>query len=121
MKYRQPFHGTMTCNDRMARKYELRQRAERQRETRRRITKAAVELHSTAGPSRTSISAIAERAGVQRHTVYAHFPDETALFHACSSHWIGSNPFPDGAEWLEIADPGERLQRALKDVYAWYA
>src|SRR5438876_5193774 len=102
------------------RPYRLGRRAERQAQTRQRIVEAAVDLHTTVGPAATSISAIADRAGVQRHTVYAHFADETALFHACSSHWIGNNPFPDGAEWLEIVDPGERLRRALGDVYAWY-
>jgi AcrR family transcriptional regulator len=102
------------------RPYRLGRRAERQAQTRRRIVAAAVDLHATVGPATTSISAIAERAGVQRHTVYAHFPDETALFEACSSHWIGANPFPDASEWLEIVDPGERLRRALGDVYAWY-
>lgn len=102
------------------RPYRLGRRADRQAQTRQRIVEAAVDLHTTVGPAATSISAIAERAGVQRHTVYAHFPDETALFHACSAHWIGSNPFPEAADWLEIADPAERLRRALRDVYAWY-
>jgi AcrR family transcriptional regulator len=102
------------------RQYRLGRRAEHQAQTRQRIVEAAVDLHATVGPATTSISAIAERAGVQRHTVYAHFPDETLLFEACSAHWIGMNPFPDVSEWLEIADPGQRLQRALGDVYAWY-
>jgi AcrR family transcriptional regulator len=103
------------------RPYRLGRRAEQQARTRQRIVEAAVDLHATVGPATTSISAIAERAGVQRHTVYAHFPDETALFEACSSHWIGANPFPEVSEWLEIADPGQRLRRAIGDVYAWYA
>ncbi|MDX6455653.1 MAG: hypothetical protein QOD48_1760 [Gaiellaceae bacterium] len=102
------------------RPYRLGRRAERQAQTRQRIVEAAVDLHATVGPATTSVSAIAERAGVQRHTVYAHFPDETVLFEACSSHWIGANPFPDASEWLTIADPGQRLRRALGDVYAWY-
>ena len=102
------------------RQYRLGRRADRQAQTRQRIVEAAVDLHTTVGPAATSISAIAERAGVQRHTVYAHFPDETVLFGACSAHWIEANPFPDGAAWLEIGDTGERLRRALRDVYAWY-
>jgi len=102
------------------RPYRLGRRAERQAQTRQRIVEAAVDLHSTVGPATTSISAIAECAGVQRHTVYAHFPDETLLFEACSSHWIDANPFPDVSEWLEIADPEQRLGRAIGDVYAWY-
>ncbi len=87
------------------RPYRLGRRAERQAQTRQRIVEAAVDLHSTVGPATTSISAIAERAGVQRHTVYAHFPDETLLFEACSSHWIDANPFPDVSECLCVVRP----------------
>ena len=100
--------------------YELKQRAERQRETRRRIVAAAVELHSTLGPSRTTVKAIAERAGVTRPTVYAHFPDERALFTACSGHVRATVPPPDPAAWREIADPEARLTAALRDLYAYY-
>jgi AcrR family transcriptional regulator len=104
----------------MARKYELRKRAERRDETRRRIVEATVDLHTTLGPARTSIAAIAERAGVQRHTVYAHFPDEQTLFGACSQHWRAANPFPDPEAWTAIEDPGRRLRAALDEVYSWY-
>ena len=104
----------------MKRRYELKRRAERQAETRRRIVEAAVALHTTIGPARTSISAIAERAGVQRLTVYAHFPDERRLFRACSGHWRAQNPFPDPNRWWRIDDPERRLRTALRDVYAWY-
>jgi AcrR family transcriptional regulator len=100
--------------------YELKQRAERQQETRRRIVAAAVELHSTLGPSQTTVKAIAERAGVTRPTVYAHFPDERALFTACSGHVRATVPPPDPAAWREIADPGARLTAALRDLYAYY-
>ncbi|HVM17325.1 MAG TPA: helix-turn-helix domain-containing protein [Gaiellaceae bacterium] len=105
----------------MPRKYELRRRAERVAETRRRIVAAAVDLHTTLGPARTTVSAVAERAGVQRHTVYAHFPHERDLFRACSAHWAERHPFPDPARWLVVEDPLARLRRALGDVYAWYA
>jgi AcrR family transcriptional regulator len=104
----------------MPRSYELRKRAERLAETRRRIVEAAVELHTTAGPARTSIAAIAERAGVQRHTVYAHFPDLPSLFAACSQHWEAANPFPEASAWFAIEDPQRRLRAALNEVYAWY-
>jgi AcrR family transcriptional regulator len=104
----------------MPRKYDLGRRADSQAQTRRRITEAAVELHATVGPARTTISAIAERAGVQRLTVYRHFPDEADLFAACGAHWIGENPPPDPAPWLEIADPRERLLTALTAIYRWY-
>ena len=73
----------------MKRRYELKERARRQAETKQRIVEAAVALHTSVGPARTTISAIAERAGVERHTVYAHFPDERTLFRACSTHWRG--------------------------------
>lgn len=88
--------------------------------TRRRIVDAAVELHTTVGPARTTVSAIAERAGVQRHTVYAHFPTEEALFGACSASWSERNPFPDASGWAAIDDPRERLEVALEGLYAWY-
>ena len=104
----------------MTRKYELKKRAERLADTRRRIVEAAVRLHTTAGPAKTSIAAIAERAGVQRHTVYAHFPDLRSLIAACSGHWEEANPFPDPQSWFGIDDPERRLRAALEAVYAWY-
>jgi AcrR family transcriptional regulator len=104
----------------VSRKYELRRRAERQAETRRRIVEAAVALHTSQGPARTTIAGIAERAGVQRHTVYAHFPDERELFGACSAHWNADHPFPDPERWSEIDDPERRLRAALHDTYGWY-
>jgi AcrR family transcriptional regulator len=104
----------------MKRKYELKRRAERKAETRRRIVEAAVGLHSTVGPARTTIAAIAERAGVQRQTVYAHFPSETELFRACSSHWAALHPFPEEDRWHGMERADERLGAALGAVYAWY-
>ncbi len=104
----------------MTRKYELKRRAERQEETRRRITEAAVELHGSVGPARTTISAIAEKAGVQRLTVYRHFPDERSLLAACSGHWIAANPLPDPTPWRKIRDPESRLRTALSEMYAYY-
>ena len=105
---------------RPARKYEMRRRARRQEETHRRITEAAVELHQAVGPANTTISAIAERAGVQRLTVYKHFPDERALLAACSSHYEAENPVPDVVPWTRIPDPEERLRRALAETYAYH-
>jgi AcrR family transcriptional regulator len=104
----------------MNRKYELKERARRQAETRQRIVEAAVGLHTSVGPARTTISGIAERAGVERHTVYAHFPDELTLFRACSQHWTARHPLPDIATLAGIDDPARRLRRALGEMYAWY-
>jgi AcrR family transcriptional regulator len=104
----------------MKRKYELKERARRQAETRRRIVEAAVGLHTSVGPARTTISGIAERAGVERHTVYAHFPDDRALFDACSDHWAAGHPLPDLESLAVIEDPVRRLRRALDEMYAWY-
>jgi AcrR family transcriptional regulator len=104
----------------MTRRYEMKRRAERQEETRRRIVEAAVALHQTVGMERTTISAIAERAGVQRLTVYRHFPDERTLFRACSGHWSAANPPPDPAAWTQVADPEARLRAALAEVYAYH-
>jgi AcrR family transcriptional regulator len=103
------------------RPYRKRLRAEQEADTRRRITEAAVDLHGSVGPARTTVSAVADRAGVQRATVYRHFPDEESLFAACSAHWAALNPPPDVTRWAEIADPDERLRTALAELYAWYA
>jgi AcrR family transcriptional regulator len=98
----------------------MKRRAERQQETRRRIVEAVVELHTTLGPSLTTVSAIAERAGVTRPTVYAHFPDTRSLFEACSGHVRATEPPPDPTAWRSIPDPGERLETALRDLYGYY-
>jgi AcrR family transcriptional regulator len=104
----------------MKRKYELKARARRQAETRQRIVEAAVGLHTSIGPARTTVSAIADRAGVERHTVYAHFPDQRTLFRACSAHWRADHPRPETASLLQIADPVRRLRSALAAMYGWY-
>ena len=104
----------------MARTYTLKRRAEQQEETRRRIVEAAVELHSSLGPARTTISMVAERAGVQRHTLYAHFPDERSLTMACSGLVEERDPVPDATAWQGIVDRRERLTAGLRAVYDWY-
>jgi AcrR family transcriptional regulator len=102
------------------RPYRMKRRAELEEQTRRRITESTVALHEELGPARTSISAVAERAGVRRSTVYRHFPDEEALFAACSSHWRASNPPPEPRAWAAVEDPAERLETALRELYAFY-
>ena len=96
-------------------------RAELQERTRQRITESAVELHRTLGPSRTTLSAVAQRAGVRRSTLYRHFPDEAALFVACSGQWMSQHPLPDLDAWAAVSDPAERLRSALTEIYAYYA
>jgi AcrR family transcriptional regulator len=103
-----------------SRTYELKRRAEQQQETHRRIVEAAVELHAMVGPARTTVTAIAERAGVTRPTVYAHFPDTRSLFEACSGHVRETVPPPDPTAWRSIFDPGERMESALRDLYGYY-
>ena len=102
------------------RRYELKKRAEQMAETRLRITEAAIDLHGTVGPSRTTLSAVAERAGVERRTLYRHFPNEADLFAACSTHYFKANPWPDLRDWRAIRDPRQRLERALDELYAYY-
>ena len=102
------------------RPYRKKRRAELEEQTRRRITESAVALHGTLGPARTSISALAEHAGVRRSTVYRHFPDEAALFAACTAHWMADNPVPDIGRWAAIDDPDERLRAALDELYPYY-
>jgi AcrR family transcriptional regulator len=102
------------------RKYEKKARAEAEAQTRQRITESAVELHGTLGPANTSMSAVAERAGVRRSTLYRHFPDERTLFGACSTHWAEENPPPDIGSWARIEDPSKRLDAALSELFAYY-
>jgi AcrR family transcriptional regulator len=115
------FHRTPLCSlVPVTRKYVLKRRGERMEETRRRIVDAAIELHQTIGPVRTSVSAVAERAGVQRQTYYRHFPDERSLFSACTAHYLERQPLPDPQAWREIEDPHERLRRGLTELYGYY-
>ena len=102
------------------RAYRKRARAESEEETRRRITEALMTLHETVGPARTTVSSVAELAGVQRATVYRHFPDVEAQVEACSSHWLSLNAPPDPSPWLATEDPDRRLRMALDAMYAWY-
>lgn len=98
----------------------MRKRAEDVAETRRRIVDAAVRLHGTVGPGRTTIAGIAAEAEVTRLTVYRHFPDDEALFAACSAEWLGRQALPDPQRWQQIADPAERLRTGLADIYRFY-
>lgn len=89
-------------------------------DTRRRIVEAVVELHEEIGPASTTITAIAQRAGVQRLTVYRHFPDDRALLHACSAHWAKDHPLPDPLSWTGIEEPAARLKAALRRLYDYF-
>jgi len=102
------------------RKYTLRRRAEQQEETRARIVEATAALHEELGARETTISAIADRAGVQRLTVYRHFPDDAALLAACTAHWLADNPPPDPSSWQALSSPAERTRHALELLYAYY-
>ena len=104
----------------MARSYQLKLRADRQGETRQRIVEAAIELHQTIGPAATTVSEIADRAGVGRVTVYRHFPDEPTLARACSGQYFERHPFPDPERWKGTSDPVERLRAGLRDTYAYH-
>ncbi len=99
----------------------MQRRAESQQQTRRRLTESAVALHGSVGFSRTTMSAVAEHAGVRRSTLYRHFPDEAALFDACTAHWASENPLPNLDAWLAISDADERLRVALGELYTFYA
>lgn len=103
------------------RPYRMKKRTELQQATRLRITESAVELHGTLGPARTSMSAVAEHAGVRRSTLYRYFADEAQLFEACSKHWSKQHPVPDIDTWATIRDPQERLKTGLLELYEFYA
>jgi AcrR family transcriptional regulator len=98
----------------------MRRRAEQVDQTRQRIVQATVELHGSVGPASTTIAAIAEAARVTRLTVYRHFPDEAALFSACSAHWISRQQLPDPGAWSQIGDPAARLRAGLTDLYRFF-
>src|SRR3954465_7661526 len=104
----------------MARTYTLKRQAEQQAQTRQRIVEAAVKLHGTLGPALTTLSMVAEEAGVQRHTLYAHFPTERDLFLACSGLALERGPLPDAEGWRAIRDRTKRLQTGLGEIYDWY-
>ncbi|MGH8020113.1 MAG: TetR/AcrR family transcriptional regulator [Opitutaceae bacterium] len=103
------------------RSYTLRARGEKVAETRARIAQATMELHAEVGPRETTISAIASRAGVERLTVYRHFPDERSLFAACSARFVESNPPPDPATWAAENEAVARARRALRALYAYFS
>lgn len=113
-------HACATIFAVAVRKYELKRRAERAAETRQRIVDAAIELHASLGPARTTLSDVARRAGVQRHTLYRYFPDERALGVACSGHYFNQNPMPDPGPWRAERDPRARLERGLHELYAYF-
>jgi AcrR family transcriptional regulator len=104
----------------MTRTYTMGKRADQQAQTRQRIVEAAVDLHGTVGPAQTTVTMIAERAGVQRHTFYKHFPDERSLMMACSGLAAERDPMPEAEPWRAIGDREERLGTALSEVYAWF-
>lgn len=104
----------------MTRTYTQKRRAEQTAQTRQRIVEAAIDLHGSVGPARTTLTMVAERAGVQRHTLYAHFPDERSLMLACSGFSMERDPLPDVAPWRAIPEPGDRLRAGLGALYAWY-
>jgi AcrR family transcriptional regulator len=98
----------------------MRCRAEQVDQTHQRIVEATVELHGSVGPAATTIAAIADRAGVTRLTVYRHFPDEAALFGACSAFWASHQQLPDPGVWSGIGDAAARLRVGLGDLYRFY-
>lgn len=102
------------------RKYRKIKRAELQEQTRDRIVEATVALHEELGPANTSIKAVAERAGVQRVTVYRYFPDDVSLFQACTTHWLALNPPPDAAQWQDVQEAKEKTAVALLAFFEYY-
>jgi AcrR family transcriptional regulator len=111
---------TAQRNDSSNRHYRLGKREGSMAATRLRIVQATLDLHSTIGPSKTTIASIAERAGVQRHTVYHHFPNLDSLFEACTLHGMETTGMPVGTAWSSIPDAVTRTRVGLREVVAWY-
>lgn len=107
-------------SDVKGRSYRQTNRAEQVAATRRRLVEAALKLHTTIGPARTSLSHVAREARVSRPTLYAHFPDESALLRACTFHSLASDPPPDPQTWLEVTSPRERVRRGLAELYDYF-
>lgn len=107
-------------DERSARRYTKRKRAETEAQTRLRIVETAVDLHQTQGGDNTTISEIARKAGVGRATLYRHFPDELSLLSACTSHYLTQHPPPDPETWAKVSDPGQRLELGLTETYAYH-
>ena len=103
------------------RQYRMTARADQVEQTRKRIVEAAVALHGSVGPANTTVTAIADKAGVTRLTVYRHFPDDDALFAACTAHWATQQQMPNLDAWLVEADPAKRVHAALTDLYRFFA
>lgn len=114
-------NGAPNSGDGGTRRYRKRKRADQEAETRRRIVRATMELHQTVGPAGTTVTEVAEKAGVSRMTVYNHFPSDAHLIEACMDHWRQGNPLPDTKSWAAIRDPDARLGVALVELYGWYA
>lgn len=108
-------------NEMKKRKYTQKKRAAQQQHTRQRIVEALVQLHEELGPAHTSISAIAERAGVERLTVYRHFPDEQAMYNACFTLYRERHPPPSTALWQDIDQPRQRTRKALTEIYSYFS
>lgn len=111
----------MSSSNASNRAYRMTNRAASVDQTRERIVEAAVQLHGSVGPARTTVAAIAERAGVTRLTVYRHFPDADSLFAACTAHWAAQQELPDPGSWTLIGEPRQRLRAGLTDLYRFYS
>jgi len=116
----QVFNKQLCLLNMSTRKYTKTRRAQQESQTRERIVEALVELHQELGPANTSVKAVAEKAGVQRLTVYRYFPDEVSMLQACSTHWWGLNPPPGIDQWANIENSADRCAAAFTAFYRYY-
>src|SRR6266545_1900111 len=102
------------------RRYRLDSRAEAAEQTRRRILDAIHALHAEQGIYATTMSHIAERAGVSVGTVYHHFPTyEDAVF-ACAKETAEMLPFPTAQIFADSSTMDARVRRLTREGFGFY-
>jgi AcrR family transcriptional regulator len=103
-----------------SRRYRLDRRAETAEQTRRRIVEATHALHAERGIYATSMTQIAQRAGVSVGTVYHHFPTYQDAVFACSQRAAEMFPFPSADIFVGLSTLENRVRRLVRESFGFY-